>query len=396
MKDVRFLSLLLLAAGITNGSNNTQKKLSYEIDPEYQNLVMNEDSLVPLPTFSKSPEYFVYGGIFSLSDQSGNPSSSGYQSALAMQCAVKDVNTIAAKQGPNTTFYYNIFNDLTNPMSAMGAAVQLLTGGVPVTIGPVSSDSATAVASLYASYNYTVISGSATADVLSDQSVYGVFYRTIPPDQQTAIVLGDLLIYLNWTLVTPIYTGDQYGLSGQTEFTNVAIDRDILLTCGRVIPPGQLTGIQNTIKCLSTSQSTVVLLWMEASDAANVINAFYESGQLADLTFVATDSWGDIQDLEAFTGGNFPVSYLEGTLAVVPKLGDTTSYDNCVKVLKGDSDVLPYFTDFWERSLRCIYTNDTSIESCPADVQERDSYPNITCRCIDSDNLALNTPTVRF
>lgn len=396
------LPLLVAACGVLllpvlEGQSRPFRKLDYMIDPAYQDLINNQDGFPNLSTFSSDPENFVYGGIFSMSTANGVPLPSGYQDVLSMQCAIKDVNALAAVQGPNTTFFYQIYNDQTMPSAAVRAATLLLTAGVPVTIGPTESDAASADAALFAGFNYTLISGSATSVALSDRTVYGTFYRTIPSDQYAAAVISDLMLFFNWTLVTPIYSRDSYGLSGQQEFTKQAIQKSILVTCGRTIPPGQLTGIQSTIDCLSSSQSSVVLLWMQARDAANVIAALYNSTILPDLTFIGPDSWGDTYDLESFAEGAFPVSYLEGTFGVVPRRGDQSRFEACISGLTPDSQdaqEIPGFLDFWESALRCIFTNDTSLPPCTGSILEREAAPNITCRCTEQDTLAKFNATV--
>lgn len=384
---------LLIFPTVLLSPQRPYRKLDYTIDTENEDQIDNQEGFPHQPTFSAAPVSFNYGGIFSISDLSGNPLPSGYQDVLSMQCAIGDLNAITKKNGQNTTFYYNIYNDQTNPAAAVRAATLLFTAGVPVIIGPTESDAATSVASLYASFNETIISGSASAVGLSDSSVFGSFFRTIPSDQNAAIAIADMMLYFNWTLVTPIYSRDTYGLSGQQEFTSAAIARNILLTCGRVLPPGQLTGLQSTIDCLTRSQSTVVLLWMQARDAAAVISAFYNSTVLPDITFVGPDSWGDSYDLNAYADANFPASYLEGTLGVVPRKGDQSQYVQCIANLTAQDNTIPGFLDYWETSLRCLPTNDTKIEVCTENVLDRPPFPDISCRCREEDNLSLVNST---
>lgn len=389
----RLLAPLLLGPAVV-AAQRPYNKLDYTVDPAYQDQINNEQGFPPQPTFSTTPASFVYGGIFSISDLSGTPLPSGYEDVLAMQCAIAEVNRIAKERGQNTTFYYNIYNDQTNPAAAVRAATLLNGAGVPVTIGPTESDAASSVAALYASFNNTIISGSATAVSLSDASVYGSFFRTIPSDANAADAITDLMLYFNWTLVTPIYSRDQYGLSGQQEFTSAAIAKGILQTCGRVLPPGQLTGLQSTINCLTDSQSSVVLLWMQTRDAAQVISAFYNSTLLPDLTFIGPDSWGDSYDLQAYADDSFPNSYLEGTFGVVPARGDQSSYVGCVSRLRPVSDTIPGFVDYWETSLKCLVSDDDSIPLCEDAVLGRPPFPDISCRCRPTDNLGLLNATV--
>lgn len=390
------LVLLVFHVFALSESGKPQRKLDYEIDPEYQNLIDSQQGTIPIPSFTLPLEYFVYGGIFGLTeDYSGKPSLSGYQEMLAMKCAIDDINAISKVRGQNTTYYYNILNSQGSPSVSMRAGVELLSAGVPVTIGPSISDSAVAVASLYAPFNITILSGSTTANILSRRDLYGTYFRTIPPDQAMADVVTDLMLYFNWTLVTPIYTRNTYGVSGQAEFQAQAAVKGILVTCGRFIPPGQTTGLQNTINCLSTSQSSVVILWMGVSDAFNVISEFYKSELLPDITFIATDGWGDTADVESFLNGQVPVSYLEGSLSVIPKRGDQSNFINCVSKIRPDDQNLPGIDNYWQVGLRCILSDDNNISFCPEELNDRLSFPNISCRCTDEDNLRLMNAEVQ-
>lgn len=304
-------------------------KLLYDIDTSYQDIIDSARHNFPLPTFSGSPPYFVIGGIFSLSfpDETLNPD--GYQNVLALQCAVADMNIMGPMRGIPTQWFYQIFNDRSQPPTAMRAAIQLLEAGVSVTVGPTQADASLAVTALANSFNITKLAGIVTIDSLSRADVYGSFFRTVPPDKYTSQVIGNVMIYFNWTLVTPIFTDDALGLSGLAAFSSVAVDLGIRATCGRRISAGGTAGLQESIQCLQSSQSTVVLLWMESPDAFNVISEFWNAG-LNGLTFFATALWGDLRDVQIMARGRFPTSYLEGTITVIPSPEDQRIIRDCI------------------------------------------------------------------
>lgn len=321
--------ILIIVAAIWLARAGLTSKFSYDIDASYQDVIDTATHVFPLPTFSGSPSYFVIGGIFSLtfSDETLNPD--GYQNVLALQCAVADMNRIGPTRGIPTQWFYQILNDRSQPATAMRAAIQLLEAGVSVTVGPTQADSSLAVTSLSNAFNITKLAGIVTIDMLSRADIYGSFFRTVPPDRYISQVMGNVMLYFNWTLVTPIFTDDACGLSGISAFSNVAVDLGILTTCSRRIPAGGTTGLQESIQCLQSSQSTVVILWMESPDALNVISAFWDAG-LTDLTFFATTSWGDFRDIQIMARGRFPTSYLEGTIAIIPDPGDQSVIRNCI------------------------------------------------------------------
>lgn len=367
------LCLAWLAAFITASwlaQASSSSKLSYDIDIAHQDIIDTSNHFFPLPTFTGSPPYFVIGGIFSLSfsDDALNPD--GYQNVLAMQCAVADMNIIGPERGIPTQWYYQIFNDRSQPATALRAAVQLLEAGVSVTLGPTQADSALAVTSLSNAFNITKLAGIVTIDVLSRVDLYGSFFRTVPPDKYTAQVMGNIMLYFNWTLVTPIFTDDAYGLSGVAAFSKVAVDLGILSTCTRRIPAGGTTGLQDSIQCLKSSQSNVVLLWMEPFDALNVLTVFWDAG-LTDLTYVATAAWGDFRDIQILAQGRFPTSYLEGTIAIIPNPGKQNIVRDCIMERRIDAFVGTGWSVHRSYSLcrKCPFLENTCLPTFVASLQ---------------------------
>lgn len=329
--------LIYLGAVLMSSGNETESasmtrfsKFDYEIDPEYENVVDTARVETLQPSFYRLPYYLVFGGIFSLTFPNGVLNTEGYQNALALQCAIADMNIIGPERGVNITWFYNILNDKYQAATAMRAAVELLQAGVTVTVGPTQADAALAVTSLSSAFNVTKVSGTVAIDELSDSRRYQSFFRTVPPDFYAARVIGNLMLYFNWTLVAALFTNDAYGLSGLSAFGDVAVQYNILQTCSRIFPVGGVTGIQETINCLSGSQATVVLIWMEAIDAFNIISSLYNSGVLPDLTFIATSAWGDIRDIDYWSQGRFPRSYLEGSISVIPASGNRTVFRDCI------------------------------------------------------------------
>lgn len=341
---IAYLSAVLMGSGneAESAPMTRLSKFDYEIDPNYEDVVDTAHVESHQPSFFPLPYYVVFGGIFSLTFPNGVLNTEGYQNALALQCAIADMNLIGPQRGVNITWFYNIFNDKYQAATAMRAAVELLQAGVTVTLGPAQADAALAATSLSSAFNITKLSGTVTIDELSDTRRYQSFFRTVPPDYYAARVIGNLMLYFNWTLVTALFTNDAYGLSGLSAFGDVAVQYNILQTCGRIFPVGGVTGIQETITCLSSSQSTVVLVWMEAIDAFNIISSLYDSGVLPQLTFIATAAWGDIRDIDYWTQGKLPRSYLEGSISVVPASGNRTVFRDCIVQNRINTSVRPF------------------------------------------------------
>lgn len=392
---MKSLQIILLLFFHHRSLSQRPPKFKY-LAPEDQNQIASLSGSFEIPTIPVNANNITIGALLTLTDAKGAVDINGIQQTVAFQCAVSSLNVNGTNDGEETTsFNYRIINDASSGPISLNAAVDLLEHGVSVVVGPGTSDTATNVGALYGSYDLTTISGSATAALLADQIIYRSFLRTIPSDAEQAAAIASTMVYFNWSLVTPIYTDDTYGLSGQRQFTLQAQNNRILLTCGRVLKKGQLNGIQDTIRCLSSSQSNVVMLWMAASDASNVIASFYQNPSLERLIFIATDAWSLVQDFDAFSQGRFPLSYLTGTLGYAPKIGDQTAYRECFSGYNPGNTDIPNFDEYWQVSFRCLLGADESIYPlCPEELSKRNGT-NINCRCTGTESTTELRPDVK-
>lgn len=376
--------LWLLACG---AAQNATSKFRTAPGP-YDNQVGSQTGQATVPLIAVNATDFVIGGLVGLTDGAGGPPSyKGIQRAVAFTCSVEALNRNATVNAGKTYFYYMV-NDGSVPPQAMNAAVNAINNGVQLVIGGSNSASTLSAASLLTSFNITMLGPSASTVELNNQQRYPTFLRFGANDFDQAAAIASTMVNFNWSLITPIYTNDPYGLSGQSQFVTQAQNNRILLTCGRVINPGQLNGIPDTIRCLSGSDSSVVLLWMNAENAANVIAAFYNSTEpaLQRLTFIAVDAWSNIGSLAQFSGGRFPTSYLEGALEFSPRLGDQSLFSECLGAYRPETATIPNFASFWETSFNCLLGN-TSVPVCPASLALRPVNP-VACACDGSENLA--------
>ena len=370
-----------------------QRALKFDYIPtENDNTVDNEGGQVVPANLFLNDTQLVVGGIFSLTNNAtGLPFDSGIQRALAFECAIRDSN---AKSGSAYTLFYNIQDDGNSVPFAVRAAVRLLNEGLFVVIGPSTSDQTVSAASAYGVQEIPNISPAATSDTLSDVTRYPSFFRLVPPDSAQARAIVSAMVFFNWSLITPIYTNDEYGQSGSTAISLEANRNRISFTCGRVIRVGEVNGIENTNNCLSTSDSNVVLLYMPASDAANVLAAMYPAATNSRLTFLASDTWANIRDFRLFSRDRFPSSFLEGSLGFAPDLGDQQPYIDCVRQLTPSSTDIPNFTQYWELVFRCRLEGD-DLPECPELIADRE-FAVINCRCRGNENLANIQPDVRL
>lgn len=359
------------------------------------NTVDNQNGQVIVAPFAVDTPDLVIGGIFSLSNNdTGLPNDSGVQRAIAFECAIESVNDGTIGFQMSTKFFYNIQDDGFTVPWAVRSAVRLQGDGVPVVVGPSSSDQAVSTAPVYGSVVLPILSPAATSDSLSDSISYPSFFRLVPADAAQARAIAAACVYFNWSLITPIYTSDEYGTSGSLAFSAEANRNKISFTCGRTIRPGETNGIQNTNDCLASSDSNVVLLYMAATDASNVLAEMYPVSTNARLTFLASDTWADIQDFKLFSRNRFPPSFVEGALGFAPELGNQQPYRQCASSFKPGNNDIPNFDQYWEVTFRCTLNPDSKLPECPKDSYQDRDFNRILCKCNGDENLAQVPPDV--
>lgn len=98
---------------------------------------------------------------------------------------------------------------------------QTSTEPIAAVIGPGDSASSVVVASMLQVGNLPQISPSSTSDELS-QSYYKTFFRTVPPDNQQAKAISDIIEYFKWTYIAVIGSDSSYGRYGVRALENEA------------------------------------------------------------------------------------------------------------------------------------------------------------------------------
>lgn len=378
------------------GENAEVTKIDYQVNPQFQDIIASDQGEIPVPAYPLASRNFVFGGIFSMTNIRRNNTLiiRGIEEALAMQCAVSDLNNFAINQNTTLRFYYQIINDRNSLDDSVRAAVQLIESGVPAIIGTSGSNTAVQVAALAAGYDVPMLSASATADLLSDSIIYGSFFRMVPSDVAIADAVANTMLFFNWTLVSAVFSGTPFGQSGQRQFLTKARERNINITCTTTIPEGDVSSIPLVGNCLASSQATVVLLWMSADDAAEVIAILNQNGSLDDLVFILPGYWMDYPDLETFTGGKFPVSYLQGSIIITPRNGEITSFLQCLNNLRPNNVTLPTIREYFQIRARCKLGDD-SLPTCDPQIAYRAKAPNFNCSCAIDERIHFYLPLVR-
>lgn len=174
----------------------------------------------PTPTPTQTPtatETFAPTGdgvlrIGTLVSMSGDTASTGPGIVAAVELAVRDINAAGGVLDQPVEVLHRDSGDASQDLLE-SAFAGLVERGVDVVIGPTSAALVERLAPLAAEAGVTVISPVATAPAVRAVSPAGVFFRTIPADEQQAAAIVQGLADQGDEAVALITTGDARGLS---------------------------------------------------------------------------------------------------------------------------------------------------------------------------------------
>lgn len=140
------------------------------------------------------------------------------------------------------------------------------------------------------------------------------------------------------------------------------------------------------IRC-SISLFDLIPLLVTLENAQNTIRVLNQNPANQRLTFLAPAWTTFFNDPLVFTNGEFPVSYLEGTIGVIPVHGNTTAFTNYFYGLNPENNNYPLFIEYWQTAFRCFYNStDMSIPLCVPNISLR-TYP-LACRCDGTESTS--------
>ncbi|XP_075434373.1 extracellular calcium-sensing receptor-like [Ascaphus truei] len=150
-----------------------------------------------------------------------------YQRVQAMRFAVQEINR-DLELLPNITLGLHIYDSCTVIQWVIAGTLQVLTGhgppvpnfkcyqGVPLAavIGHSISTYTILMAHILGLYRYPQISYYSTSSLLSDQTQFPSFFRTVPSDAFQSQGLAQLVLHFGWTWVGLVAVDNDYGQQG--------------------------------------------------------------------------------------------------------------------------------------------------------------------------------------
>ena len=166
-----------------------------------------------------------------------------------------------------------------------------------VIVGAAYSGITMAVASLAGLFHIPVISYASTSRLLSDQSRFQNFLRTVPSDKLQAKAMVEVIRNYRWNFVATVASDTEYGRSGIQEFKEIASNLNENSICVAVdelftarTPKEGIIEILRKIK--SFSNVRVIVLFAELNDA-DFFFRVARNENLIGYVWLGSDAWSE-------------------------------------------------------------------------------------------------------
>ena len=257
-------------------------------------------------------------------------------------------------------FVQSTNNNITCSSSSSNDRVSV-SGVVGAAFSRVSID----VANLLRLHQIPQISYISTADLLGDKSRFDYFFRTIPPDSLQAKVIADMIVLFNWTYVFLLYSEDAYGRGGIDALaehlqmhnqTTICIAAKISLSLDATAQ--EYDNVVTIMNQAYVSNATVSVLFGHLVAAVGVMQALgraqmREDFSLSNMTWIATDAWGDSLPEEYH-------SIARGYLGILPRAVEDPSFDDHFRSLNPHyNSTSVWFNELWELRFGCSLSTNT-------------------------------------
>lgn len=204
-----------------------------------------------------------------------------------------------------------------------------------------------------------IVSGGATAVVLSNKEKYPYFARTVPPDDKQMAVIGNILKQNDWTYVSVIYSRETYGIGGMRALREAGVTNNICLGSAHSLSyPGTLEEAKNIVGRLADTPEARVVIVI-ALNPRLILQAAKELGVLKRYIWIGSDYWGTKQDIvdgmEEDLLGSITIEIRSSIVgSFVDYVTELTYYNR--KNIPND-----WFEEFYQRIHKCRLSNAAEV-----------------------------------
>ncbi len=217
-------------------------------------------------------------------------------------------------------------------------------------IGAASSRVSVPVASLVRLFTTPQVSYASSSAILSNRDRYTYFYRTIPPDNLQARAMVDVMLYMNWTYISTIYSLNPYGEPGINELHMLAEQKGICVDLDEGIRDDYSDDdFENLAQKLIMSQANIVVLFTSQDNAEQLLGHIANSTTSRHFIWIASDAWArSINVVHQFN------STAAGLLGFTPLTEHLNSFEDYFSRLTLESNKRnPWFEEFYTGFVKC-------------------------------------------
>lgn len=172
-------------------------------------------------------------------------------------------------------------------------------------IGAARSAASIQAATLFGLYKIPQVSYLSTSDELSNKKAFKYFFRVVPPDRHQVQAMIDIILHYEWTYVSFLYSDDDYGRNGNSEFTIQAEKRGICIAWTQEISDSfstkEMNAVVGSLRKDPYKRATVVVLFMHLEEAKLLYRSVLDADAENEFTWLASDGIGSL-GLQGMTG----------------------------------------------------------------------------------------------
>ena len=323
-----------------------------------------------------SRQFISLGGLFPIrrndGGQCGVLREAGVQRAEAMVFAIRTINEDVSIL-PKVNLTFDIRDTCSTPNYALERSIEYVQNSdlvctneteiaVSGIVGASSSSVSVAVASFFRLFQIPQISYASTATVLSDNSTFDYFFRTIPSDALQARAMADLIEHFNWTYIFALHSDNTYGRDGINKLIEILVDRNDASRCIALeasLPVGSSDNkpfdeVVSQMRKDWVRNASVAVLFGHVEEAIGMMDAITRADDdvLKSITWIASDSWAL----------SLPKDYHErarGMLSILPHTGNLEDFKRYFTTLTPENNINanPWFDQYWELVSNCSLTD---------------------------------------
>ncbi|XP_078679957.1 uncharacterized protein LOC144915447 isoform X3 [Branchiostoma floridae x Branchiostoma belcheri] len=221
-------------------------------------------------------------------------------------------------------------------------------------VGGKEDDITKAVAGVLSPLKITQVSYGSTGSIFNDRGVFPTLLRTVPSNEQQAVVMVALMKEFGWTYASVVYTPDAYGVSGKDLFVQTAQENSVCVATVIQIPDVRTNDAMDKIieQLREKKGATAVAVFADSAATRSLLQAADRAATAGEFVWFGGTTWGTRQDVAQGLG-----FVSRGAFTLELKSDALAGFDTYFRTLRPSSNTRnPWFNEFWEETFACYLT----------------------------------------